>query len=197
MCDIRYFRAALHKLTYAKETLKHATSDEMFINDAAYTLQQCVEFTLKAFLECKGLSVPPTHQIEKLVAMTKNNKSACEVTAWIEDNKYDLTEWESQTRYNFDYYVELSRIEKAIEEIEAFLKLNGLTNERLSEITEEDITILETLMPKNKLPKDDFELNVYYKIFKHKISEKKNVKASNADNKSSRVPEIEQSTSFD
>ena len=45
MCDIRYFRMARHHFISAKEALKCFSWDELFINDTAYKLQQCVEFT--------------------------------------------------------------------------------------------------------------------------------------------------------
>lgn len=40
--------------------------------------------------------------------MTQNNGSVCTVTPWIKEHAQQLTEWESQTRYNFEYYLELN-----------------------------------------------------------------------------------------
>lgn len=96
-----------------------------------------MEFTLKAFLECKGVTVPETHQLNKLIRMSKDNGSACIITEWLEKNAIQITEWESQTRYNFDYYLELQQIQEAISEIDKFLSVNGLTDIRDPEITKD------------------------------------------------------------
>lgn len=60
MCDIRYFRRAKHNYDNAVLVLQHYQTDELYIIDAACKLQECVEFVLKAFLECKGVTVPET-----------------------------------------------------------------------------------------------------------------------------------------
>lgn len=173
MCDIRYFRMARHHFISAKEALKCFSWDELFINDTAYKLQQCVEFTLKAFLECKGVTVSETHQLNKLIRMSKDNGSACIITEWLEKNAIQITEWESQTRYNFDYYLELQQIQEAISEIDKFLSVNGLTDIRDPEITKDIEEKLLSIIPKNYAPTDNFELNVYYHIFKKRLSQKK------------------------
>lgn len=54
MCDIRYFKSAYHCYDMAANLMKFYKNDEMYLNDVAYNLQQCIEKTLKAFLECKG-----------------------------------------------------------------------------------------------------------------------------------------------
>lgn len=169
MCDIRYFKSARHKLVCAEEMLKNYSWDEQFINDAAYNLQQCVEFTLKAYLECKGVTVPETHQINKLLYMSKNNGSPCIITDWIEKNAVQLTEWESQTRYNFDYYLEFSYVSEAIAEIKYFLEINGLTDNIDKGLTEEYRNRLLAILPKNQKDCDQFTMNVYFHIFKKQL----------------------------
>ena len=58
MCDIRFFKSAYHCYDVAAKLMKYYKQDEMYLNDVAYNLQQCVEKTLKAFLECKGVTIP-------------------------------------------------------------------------------------------------------------------------------------------
>ena len=105
--------------------------------------------------------------------MSKDNGSACIITEWLEKNAIQITEWESQTRYNFDYYLELQQIQEAISEIDKFLSVNGLTDIRDPEITKDIEEKLLSIIPKNCAPTDNFELNVYYHIFKKRLSQKK------------------------
>jgi HEPN domain-containing protein len=169
MCDIRYFRAAYHRYTAAKCNMRDYKTDEAFLNDAAYNLHQCVEMTLTAFLECVGVTVPETHQIRKLVNMSKDNGSPVIITDWIRDHAGEITEWEAETRYNFDYYLELQFVQEGLQEVKKFLDINGLREERLEEITEEVEQKLKEKLPKRIEIKDDFELNCYYRVFKKKL----------------------------
>ena len=170
MCDIRYFRRAKHNYDNAVLVLKHYKTDELYLLDAAYKLQQSVEFTLKAFLECKGVTVPETQQVNKLLRMTKDNGSACIITPWIAKNAIQLSEWESNTRYNFDYYLELSSVQEGIVEIGHFLEINGLTFEKDPALTKEAEMKLLQKLPKDIVISDVFELNVYYHVFKKSLS---------------------------
>jgi HEPN domain-containing protein len=143
--------------------------DEAFLNDTAYNLQQCVEMTLKAFLECVGVTVPETHQLRKLINMSRDNGSPVIITDWIREHAGEITEWEAETRYNFDYYLELHFVQEGLQEIRKFLDINGLREERLEEITEEIEQQLREKMPKRIEIKDNFELNCYYRVFKKKL----------------------------
>ncbi|MCD8230632.1 MAG: hypothetical protein LUD14_02195 [Clostridiales bacterium] len=58
MCDIRYFKSAYHNYEVAEKLMQYYKSDKLYLNDVAYNLQQCIEKTLKAFSECKGITVP-------------------------------------------------------------------------------------------------------------------------------------------
>lgn len=169
MCDMRYFKLARHKLDVAKLAMEQQKTDELFITDVEYYLQQCVEFTLKAFLECKGVTVPETHQISKLIRMTADNGSACVVSEWIKSHAIELTEWESQSRYNFDYYVELSLLKEGIVEIEQFLIQNGLSDVLASEISADVKEKIKKIVSKNTTIESDFEWNCYYQIFKNRL----------------------------
>lgn len=169
MCDIRYFKRARHAYDTAVLVIPQYQADELYIYTAAYHLQQSVEQTLKAFLECKGVTVPETHQISKLLRMTADNGSACIITPWIEENAVQLSEWESNTRYNFDYYLELDFIKKGIAEIGKFLCINGLTNDPDPELTKERKSVLLTLIPKDQKDADNFTMNIYFHVFRKQI----------------------------
>ena len=91
MCDIRFFRRAYLDYRAAVNLWNVPENDEAYMNAVAYHLQQAVEKTLKAFLECIGVTVPNTHDIDKLVRMSKNNGSQVFLTEWIEEKADMLT----------------------------------------------------------------------------------------------------------
>lgn len=169
MCDIRYFRSAYHCYDVAVNLMKLYKNDEMYLNDVAYNLQQCIEKTLKAFLECKGVTVPQTHSIRKLISMSKNNGSIAIITDWIEENQYEIETWESDTRYNFDMCLEAERIHKGLEEVKKFLDLNHMCYTLNPELTDERKEKLQRKLPKNLEIRDEFEWNCYYTIFKKSL----------------------------
>ncbi|MCC8046623.1 MAG: HEPN domain-containing protein [Clostridiales bacterium] len=144
MCDIRLFRRAWLDFRSAQNILAVPENDEAYINNVAYHLQQAVEKTLVAFLECVGVTVPNTHDIDKLVRMSKNNGSSVIVTQWIEDKADMLTRWETDTRYDIDYCVERNKAVEGLEKIKEFLDVNGLKEELREELeTEEQKKLLE------------------------------------------------------
>ena len=120
MCDIRFFKSAYTDYELAVSIFQIPRNDEAFINAVAYHLQQSVEKILKAFLECQGVTVPNTHDIDKLLRMSKDNGSKIILTEWIEEKADTITRWEADTRYNVDYHVEVGKIQKGIEEIGKF-----------------------------------------------------------------------------
>ena len=165
MCDVRYFKAARHNYIVAVTLKQYCASDEAMINDIAYNLQQCVEKTLKAFLECVGVTVPNTHSISKLINMSNNNGSSIVITDWIKNNSYVLESWESETRYNFDFFIEWEKLQEALEEIDKFLDINGLSDNLLPEVDKE---IIRNCLPKDVQPDSNFEWNCYYNILTRK-----------------------------
>ncbi|MGN0436810.1 MAG: HEPN domain-containing protein [Wujia sp.] len=172
MCAINSFKLAFHSWDMADKALKHAYNDEMFIRDVAYNIQQCIEKTLKAFLECKGVTVPQTHKVEKLIRMSRDNGSAVIITDWIAANSYKLESWEAESRYNIEFIAELNEVVEALNETKKFLDINGLTFIREAKITEDVEKSLRDLMPKDIVIADDFELNCYYHVFEKKLQDK-------------------------
>ncbi len=147
MCDIRFFKSAYHCYDVAAKLMTYYKQDEMYLNDVAYNLQQCIEKTLTAFLECKGVTIPQTHSIHKLVSMSKNNGSAVIITDWIEANQYEIETWESDTRYNFDMTLEFERIQSGLKEFKHFLDKNHLNYILNPELDEAMKDKLKTKLP--------------------------------------------------
>lgn len=172
MCDIRLFRRAYLDYKSAENLLKIPVNDEAYMNNVAYHLQQAVEKTLKAFLECVGVTVPNTHDIDKLVRMSKNNGSRVVLTDWLEDKTDMLTRWETDTRYDMDYYVEAEKVRIGLTEVKKFLDANGLKEELREELKNPELKEkLEKCFPKTYRPSSDFEWNCMYQVYRKKIAE--------------------------
>ncbi len=169
MCDIRYFKSAYHCYDVAANLMRFYKNDEMYLNDVAYNLQQCIEKTLKAFLECKGVTIPQTHSIRKLISMSRNSGSGVAITEWIEENQYEIETWESDTRYNFDICLEAERIHTGLMEVKKFLDLNHMSYVLNAELSDERKERLREKLPKNLIIRDAFEWNCYYNIFKKQL----------------------------
>ncbi|MCD8023335.1 MAG: HEPN domain-containing protein [Lachnospiraceae bacterium] len=177
MCDIRLFKRAWLDYKAAESLLAVPQNEEANMNYVAYHLQQAVEKSLKAFLECVGVTVPNTHDIDKLVRMSKNNGSAVEITDWIEEKADMRTRWETDTRYDIDYFVEKKQATAGLEEIGKYLEINGLKETLREELESEEIkNRLRRFFPKNFEPGSNFEWNCYYQIYRKRLK-----KATEAD----------------
>lgn len=171
MCDIRLFRRAYLDYRVAENLLKVPENDEAYMNTVAYHLQQAVEKTLKAFLECVGVTVPNTHDIDRLVRMSENNGSRVVITEWVEDKADMLTRWETDIQYDMDYCVEKEKVLKGLKEVKHFLEVNGLKDELREELQDPAVKEkLISLFPKMYRPASDFEWNCMYQVFRRKIS---------------------------
>ena len=170
MCDIRLFRRAYLEYRAAENQLRIPENDEAYMNTIAYHLQQAVEKMLKAFLECAGVTVPNTHDIDKLVRMSKNNGSRAKLTPWLEDKADMLTRWEVDTRYDIDYCVEKDKVRAGLSEVKRLLDQNGLKEELREELREPGKKeLLAAFFPNNYCPKSDFEWNCQYQIYRRQL----------------------------
>lgn len=169
MCDLRVFRNAYGDLQYAKKSYYAFYNDERAINAIAYSLQQCVEKLIKAHLECVGVTVPKTHDIEKLIRMVKTNGSSMIITEWIADHADTLTKWEASSRYDVDFYVETMKIRTAIKEVDTFFELNGMSENLFDVITDEVKEKIRKCIPKTMKVESNMDWNVLYIVFKKKI----------------------------
>lgn len=170
MCDIRLFKSAYTDLELTEEIYRIPRNDEAFLNGIAYHLQQSVKKLLKAFLECKGVTVPNTHDIYKLVRMSKDNGSNILLTKWLEDRADTLTRWETDTLYNMDYSVESEKVEEGITEIRHFFDINGVKRKLRCELQDEETKEkLASFFPKAFKGADDFEWNCFYQIYRKQL----------------------------
>lgn len=170
MCDIRFFRRGFLDYRAAENLAKMPENDEAYMNAVAYHLQQAVEKTLKAFLENVGVTVPNTHDIDKLVRMSRENGSQVILTEWVKEKADMLTRWETDTRYDIDYCVEKERVWMGLEEVKKFLDINGLKDELREELKNPDIKEkLAGFFPKNYCPATDFEWNCLYQIYRRRL----------------------------
>ncbi len=108
----------------AETLLKSPQDDPYYINAIAFHLARAVEKTLTAFLESAGVPVR-THDIDRLVRMSKEYGSPVLITRWIEDRADTLTRWGTDTRYDLDYFVEKEKVAVGYKEIGHFLEING------------------------------------------------------------------------
>lgn len=170
MCDIRLFKSAYTDLELADEIYRIPRNDEAFLNGVAYHLQQSVEKLLKAFLECKGVTVPNTHDIYKLVRMSRDNGSNIILTEWLENRADTLTRWEMDTRYNMDYSIESEKVREGIAEIKHLFEINGIQRELRTELADQSTkNKLAAFFPKFFVPADNFEWNCYYQIYRKQL----------------------------
>ena len=171
MCDVRLFRSGFLDYQLARNIWEMPYNDEMFLNNAAYHLQQCVEKITKGALECTGVTVPNTHRLSKLFSMVQNNGANLVITEWMDDHAEMLSEWEAESRYNMDFLVEKRKLEKVLEKTEEFLRINGIWEELRTELQDKKTRQrLLQCMPADKRDCSDFELNCYFIMFARKLN---------------------------
>ena len=94
-------------------------NDEMDLNIAAYHCQQAVEKTCGYITQRLGIRSIREHKIEKWVRYLKEN--AVEVPILIEQNAVEISEWESKSRYNINFYASADLISQIADEVKRWL----------------------------------------------------------------------------
>ena len=170
MCDLRWFGRVYSEFVFAKKCFHTFGNDEIVLNEVAFKLQQCVEKLLVAYLECTGSRQPFTHDISKLLNLSKEYNSSVIITDWVDDNAELLSYWEANSRYNLDFCAELKKIEKALKGVEEFLCVNGLQEELFECIDEECKRKIQKFLPESFEIKNNWEWNVFYRIYAEELN---------------------------
>ena len=97
-----------------------AGNDEMDLNIAAYHCHQAIEKTCGYIAQRLGIRSLREHKIEKWVSYLK--EYSVDVPIIIEQNAAEISEWESKSRYNINFYASAQLISQIINEVEQWLK---------------------------------------------------------------------------
>lgn len=146
LLDIAKRNMEIANLLYA-----HKESDEGFLNHVGYHLQQCVELTLKHFLETHGIAYSFTHDIDELLDQVPVEYKT--LFDSISDLAGTITNMEAKTRYIKNYRLSerivgrvLPLVKELLNNIEKTDEKERLANEaeangdtfHINEATEED-----------------------------------------------------------
>jgi HEPN domain-containing protein len=118
-------------LKMSEIALSQAVSDEMFLDIAAYHLQQCIEKTLKYVLAQNGIEFKKTHEIDELCEQFDEDHLI--YPSWVYDNHAVLNKYATTTRYgesivgNVRLITDL--VQKAHEYIQAQREMLNVTGE--------------------------------------------------------------------
>lgn len=94
----KMYRKSKIWMNQAKESLKHVSEDDIYIDMACYNSQQAIEFILKSVLQEKGIQFEKSHDIRYLLNLipddfTFTKRDALELIA------DTITDWEQKSRY--------------------------------------------------------------------------------------------------
>lgn len=94
-------------------------TDEFDLNIAAYHCQQAVEKTCGYVAQIHGLKSKRTHDIQVWVEYLRDN--GISVPEIITNNAEKITSWEGSSRYNINFVVARTEIERIKEAVEKWL----------------------------------------------------------------------------
>lgn len=115
-----YYEKALANFRTAKILFAAASGDEEQLNAIGYHLQQSLELAIKHILATNGAPVQKTHDIDQLIAFANSNNIELYLTPYLKDKSDIITLWETKTRYVMGFFVEVSRIQNTIEEMDKY-----------------------------------------------------------------------------
>lgn len=131
----------------------HKETDEGFLNHVGYHLQQCVELTIKHFLETHGIVYAFTHDIDELLDQVPQEYR--ELFTPISDLAATITNMEAKTRYIKNYRLSERIVSRVLPLIKALLHNIAETDKK------------ELLVNESKDNENLFTENVPCKITEH------------------------------
>ena len=96
--------------------------DEAELNIVGFHLQQCLEICVKYLLELEGIRYPKTHDIEVLERLALDNSVDLHFSEYLHEHTEMFSAWEAKSRYIIDYVLEKEKVQKALKELETYLK---------------------------------------------------------------------------
>ncbi|MBR2589776.1 MAG: HEPN domain-containing protein [Clostridia bacterium] len=109
--------AAEQAIEYYNE---HNTKD--IKNIAAYHLQQAAEKLIKIQIYAKATNINNTsmytHNLERLIAYAQSLNIDFLLPKYIADNSLVITGWEAGSRYNVDFQIRITTLNKTLSEIQ-------------------------------------------------------------------------------
>lgn len=122
-------------------------SDDYYVLNAAYHVQQAVEKTLKFALEELGVDYQKTHRISALVKQMPDTQDLLsdEDLEFLEAREDSFANWESNVRYDNDYMASRRLVSKVLDFAEQLLcKTKSWSDARLTtEVKPEGISVAE------------------------------------------------------
>ena len=119
MSDRTLLDIAKVNLKAANSLLEHKTDDELYLNMAAYHLQQTTELAIKHVLETNGIKYPKTHDISELLELVPEEIDYFESITDLADT---ITMMESKTRYLKNYLCSEKKVMKVLGYITEVIK---------------------------------------------------------------------------
>jgi len=101
------------KYRNAEFDFANIASDDAFLDDCCYNLQQCIEFCLKYIVEMQGELYVENHDVR--AQLNKLSSLGVELP-FFDDIRYmasTLNDWEAESRYNDDFSALFDEVEDA------------------------------------------------------------------------------------
>ena len=95
----KMYRKSKIWIDQAKESLKHVSEDDIYVDMACYNTQQAVEFILKAILQENNVVYDRTHDIAFLLDLVNNTGFTFDKKDALESLADTITDWEQKSRY--------------------------------------------------------------------------------------------------
>lgn len=118
-----YYEKALANFRTAKILFSAASGDEEQLNAIGYHLQQALELAIKHILVSNGAPIQKTHDVDQLISFAATNNIDLYLTPYLKDKSDTITLWETKTRYVMGFFVEVSRIENTINEMDKYFSI--------------------------------------------------------------------------
>ncbi|MBR3296533.1 MAG: HEPN domain-containing protein [Firmicutes bacterium] len=88
-------------------------TDDAFLDDCCYNLQQCIEFALKYIVEMNGENYVENHDVRSQLNKLKTMDVELPFFSSIRRLASTLNDWEAESRYNDDFTALIEDVEDA------------------------------------------------------------------------------------
>ncbi len=114
------------KAAIEKAESMSSNSGKFYRGQAGYHLQQAAEKLIKIQIYASGITVNNAkmyrHSLDDLITYAQSLNIGITIPKWVNKEKYTITSWEAEGRYDLHFVVRIDTLKKAFREISQWKK---------------------------------------------------------------------------
>lgn len=185
MSNLRLFRKALAEYNMAVTAFDKikSTGEVVYLENVAEHVKYAIKSILEGYLYIMHVDMSSARTITDLIALSRNKKSPCIITQWLDTHKTNLTDideayrrhvdmsiyYETYFHHDIDADTFLHEAQNVLDRVKDFLVVNGICDELLNAINKDVKRDILKRVQLCNVPRTSMEWYVMYITYRESL----------------------------